>query len=435
VVFTWIAVAHGSGGTLGWLALVLTYSLHVLVWAGALACFDGAFELAPRFRNTCFKVALFAPLLSTLAALLLPLERGSQAEPATTRALWRAPASSLDATAWSGRLEGAASLVSAAAGLGLLKFLAELAALRSGLARRRAVREPRLLERLQRLQRRSGLASVTLSETTGIESPLVLGRREICVPLAVVSKLSDAELDAVFAHELAHLERGDGLWFPAVRCLHSVFWLHPANHWLASRFRASAELASDDRAVALTGDAPALARALVRVATARRARERLAPTPSMVRPASGLARRVRRLTEAQRALPLDGARARRWSFATLGVAGAMAVTTSVRIVEAGPAPRATSAAGTAPLASADAAVPAPDPVERGRRLAESLRRERELERELATSTASPQAERVGTPEAVHVLELEQALRHVRATELWLEQSFVEASRRAASRSH
>ena len=79
--------------------------------------------------------------------------------------------------------------------------------------------------------------------------------------------LCDAELDSVLAHELAHLERRDGVWFPVVGVAVATLWLQPLCGWAAARFRDNAEQACDDRAVELTRDAPALARVLLQLAS------------------------------------------------------------------------------------------------------------------------------------------------------------------------
>jgi Zn-dependent protease with chaperone function len=113
----------------------------------------------------------------------------------------------------------------------------------------------------------------------------------------------------------AHIERRDCMWFVIAGLLHAVFWVHPATHWAVVRLRHTAELASDDRAVEITGDPLCLARALVRVAGPMAAGWG-APMPAMARSASALFRRAKRLADTS---DLEGSRvsrgSRRWAVA------------------------------------------------------------------------------------------------------------------------
>lgn len=59
-------------------------------------------------------------------------------------------------------------------------------------------------------------------------------------------------LQAVLRHELAHVRAGDAATRLAARIACALFWFHPGVWWLARRFEADAEEASDDR-VLLSG--------------------------------------------------------------------------------------------------------------------------------------------------------------------------------------
>lgn len=386
-----------------WLALVLTYAVHSAVWAGAAALVSRRRAASPAQRSSYFKLALFGPVLTTLVAVM-PCR--------LARAPLAAGASQGFFVVERGRLatercERAAALGSAAAtGFGLLRFGALLVVLRRRLRSKRPVRDARLHERLERVRARSGAGRVVLSEASGVRSPFAVGRSEICLPLTFASELSDAELDNVLAHELAHLERADGLWFLAVGFVEVTLWPAPWTHWVARRFRASAELACDDRAVALTGDALGLARALVRVAEPRVSERTLAPT--MVRSASLLRARVRRLTRRRRPRVTVGRRVRHLvALASFGVLGLALATAAVRVAAARPE-------AVAPVS--------PELAAASQRMLAALSREQTLELELTSARSEPGAETEGTPAAVHVLELEQSLRHTRATAQWLERS-------------
>lgn len=408
------------------LTLALTYALHALVWAAAAGLFGRVRSLSASSRNLGFKIAVFGPFLSTLVSTALPAD--------ARRTVMRAEPAVLAAA--TGRVplvvvpRATAPCVAAAAGLGLVRFVALLTLLRRRLATRSKVRDGRVLARCESLRARSRLRRVSLSESARVTSPLVLGTSEICLPRGTLRTLPDAELDAVLAHELAHLERGDGLWFKLVGLVEAVLWFHPVNHWLSARFRQSAELASDDRAVALTADPRALARALVRIASATGQREP-ALTPAMARSTSRLALRVQRLTAERSSLGRDlTVRGRSWLVASCAALGVAVAGVSVRVAKAEPQPLAPPMVATV-APRADSEERAADPAVASLRVAESLAREQSLELELAAASGVPGAERPGTPASVRVLELGQALRHTRESEIWLEERFVRASERAA----
>jgi hypothetical protein len=231
-------------------------------------------------------------------------------------------------------------------------------------------------------------------------------------------------MDAVLAHELAHIERRDGIWFPLVAAVRSTLWLQPLNHLVSSRFRDSAELACDDRAVELTGSPLSLARALVHVA-ARASRVRpplLAPT--MLRQQSALIPRVRRLTEASEAVSLKTrGHGRCKALPKLLFMGAALATLSVRVAFARSESPGLLAIGAARGALA-AAASRPDVAEQSAQMAEQATREQALVRELFELEGRSRAGVAASPDAVRALELAQELRHVRATQAWLEQRFV-----------
>jgi hypothetical protein len=69
-------------------------------------------------------------------------------------------------------------------------------------------------------------------------------------------------VEAVLAHEMAHIRRHDFLVNLAQSALETLLFFHPAVWWLSSRLRAERELCCDDTAVAFCGDRAAYARAL-----------------------------------------------------------------------------------------------------------------------------------------------------------------------------
>lgn len=164
-----------------------------------------------------------------------------------------------------------------------------------------------LQELVQRSHRR---LPVRLSASSNISNPLVLGRNEICLPECLLSELSEAELVAILGHELAHVEKKDGLLFPVLGLLSAVFWMHPYNWWLCARWREDTELCCDERAVELNISATSLARAIERVASLGES-QGLTLVPAMLARRGALARVMRLLEQGFGESPPE--KSARWS--------------------------------------------------------------------------------------------------------------------------
>lgn len=86
---------------------------------------------------------------------------------------------------------------------------------------------------------------VSVPVTWGVWRPIVL------LPTTALRWPAD-RLQAVLRHELAHVGARDAAMRLAARIACALFWFHPGAWWLARRFEADAEQASDDR-VLLSG--------------------------------------------------------------------------------------------------------------------------------------------------------------------------------------
>ena len=80
----------------------------------------------------------------------------------------------------------------------------------------------------------------------GLTSPATLGwlRPRVIVP-PVCQTQDEAELKAVFWHELKHVERRDALWNALVRVCRNLLWFHPSVHYAIVELNAQRELACD----------------------------------------------------------------------------------------------------------------------------------------------------------------------------------------------
>jgi hypothetical protein len=99
----------------------------------------------------------------------------------------------------------------------------------------------------------------------GLFRPLVL------VPASWIVEMPPDVLEAVIAHELAHLARRD-VWINFLqRLVETLLFYHPAVWWLSAQLRQERELCADELAIELTGKRLDYARALQQVASERQA--------------------------------------------------------------------------------------------------------------------------------------------------------------------
>lgn len=126
--------------------------------------------------------------------------------------------------------------------------------------------------------------------------PFVVGvvRAVIVVPVSALTALSPAQLEAVLAHELAHVRRADFLWNILQTIVETLFFFHPAVWWIGRRLRAERELCCDDMALAVCGDPVTYATALVALERVRPA-HRFAPALDGHGSGTGLRARVLRI--------------------------------------------------------------------------------------------------------------------------------------------
>jgi beta-lactamase regulating signal transducer with metallopeptidase domain len=122
-----------------------------------------------------------------------------------------------------------------------------------------------LLERCRILERRIGIGNlVRYAHSEMVDAPAVVGwiRPVVLIPLSALAGLSAEQLEAILAHELAHIKRYDALVNLFQIVTETVLFYHPAVWWVNRVIRAEREHCCDDIAVAVCGDAAQYARAL-----------------------------------------------------------------------------------------------------------------------------------------------------------------------------
>ena len=116
-----------------------------------------------------------------------------------------------------------------------------------------------------RLASRLGLLdAVRVVESRLVGTPTVVGwmRPIILLPVAALANLTPAQVEAILAHELAHIRRHDYLVNLLQSLGETALFYHPAVWWVSGRIRAEREDCCDDVAILLSGDRVGYASAL-----------------------------------------------------------------------------------------------------------------------------------------------------------------------------
>ncbi len=149
-----------------------------------------------------------------------------------------------------------------------------------------------------RLCKRLGITRpVRLRISAHLQGPLAMGivRSLVILPASALMALSPEQLEAVLAHELAHVRRADYFWNLVQTMVETLFFFHPAVWWLGRRLRQQRELCCDDVAVESCADPLLYATALLRLEERRRQRLKLAMALDGHGPWSGLRERIARI--------------------------------------------------------------------------------------------------------------------------------------------
>jgi beta-lactamase regulating signal transducer with metallopeptidase domain len=159
-----------------------------------------------------------------------------------------------------------------------------------------------LYEKCLDLQKKMGLERlIRYCQSDRLDAPAVLGwfRPVVLLPVRALTGLTAEQIQAVIAHELAHIRRLDSFVNLFQIAVETVLFYHPAVWWVSQRIRVEREVCSDDRALAISGDRVNYARALTLMEEWR-----TAPSMLMAANRGPLAERISRL------LGLDGASGR-----------------------------------------------------------------------------------------------------------------------------
>jgi beta-lactamase regulating signal transducer with metallopeptidase domain/WD40 repeat protein len=123
-----------------------------------------------------------------------------------------------------------------------------------------------VLAAMQRVSERLGMRrSVRIFQSTLAQVPVVVGylRPIILLPVSLVTSVPASQLEAILAHELAHVRRHDFVVNLLQTLVETVFFYHPGVWWLSRQIRVEREHCCDDIVVAVLDDRIEYGRALV----------------------------------------------------------------------------------------------------------------------------------------------------------------------------
>lgn len=103
------------------------------------------------------------------------------------------------------------------------------------------------------------------------KAPMMLGHLKpvILIPASMISKLPEDQLEAIIAHEIAHVYRKDYLINVLQSLFEIIFFFHPAIWWINNVIRNEREKCCDDLAIGLCGNSLTYAKALASVEEAK----------------------------------------------------------------------------------------------------------------------------------------------------------------------
>jgi len=152
--------------------------------------------------------------------------------------------------------------------------------------------------RLEALCRGIGIQkSVRLVESALVKMPMTIGHLKpvILFPLGLVTGLPRDQVEALLAHELAHISRRDYLVNIVQNLVDIFFFYHPGVRWISSHVRAEREHCCDDIAVSVSGDSLNFAKALTNIQVTGRGLNSIEPAVAASGKRHGLLARVKRL--------------------------------------------------------------------------------------------------------------------------------------------
>jgi bla regulator protein blaR1 len=130
------------------------------------------------------------------------------------------------------------------------------------------LKDGRLCEILRALEKRSGCRKrIKLAFSSSSMEPGVFGifQPVLMMPKGISARLKDSELEAIIAHEVAHVRHHDNLLAVLHMTIEALFWFHPMVWWLGSKLVQERERACDEEVLKLGKDPQSYAEGILKV--------------------------------------------------------------------------------------------------------------------------------------------------------------------------
>lgn len=327
----------------GMLIQALGWALLHFVWQGALIGMATALSLrlsrgaSPQSRYALLCVSLLLCLGAPVLDVYRGIEAASRDSPVMPQINARAPFALDDVLPWlvAAWLTGVAAMsCRLAAGLFWVRRIGHAFC---------DWPDTRWQDYVSALATRCALSRpVTLRLTAHLSTPLTIGwwRPLVLVPAALLTRMPSDLLEAVLAHEIAHIKRADYLVNLLQSMIEALLFYHPAVWWLSRRIRVERECVADQIAGRLIQNPQRLALALEQLDILQSAHAEYAPIAQSAR-GGHLLDRITRLCQPVPPSP-------NWAaHVTIIAFGFVALCTAARMLW--PAPTLQDAADIAPV--------------------------------------------------------------------------------------
>ena len=255
----------------------IAFALVQSAWQGVVmaAALWVVLRTLPRSQARARYVASLISLAAMLGGFLLSLMRGLSAPHAVTDGVLPAGNAFWPAWIWAG---GAAFLA--------CYRLAAWGVLRARIRRSAGAPLDRWVEAFTVVRGKLRAAGeVRLVRADWLPCPAVYGflKPVILVPAAAVAGLTPRQLEAILAHELAHVVRWDYLIHMLQTAAETILFHHPAAWWISRQVKQERECCCDQMAAEAMGERAVVAQALLAMEEYRVARPVLAATGGSLR--------------------------------------------------------------------------------------------------------------------------------------------------------
>ena len=136
------------------------------------------------------------------------------------------------------------------------------------LSRGQTAKSGREFEALRRHEGGAGISrQIDLIVSSFALEPGILGifRPVLLLPKGISDRLTDAQLDAILAHELCHVRRRDNLAATVHMLVEALFWFYPLAWWIGTRLVEERERACDEEVLRVGNDPHVYAEGILKV--------------------------------------------------------------------------------------------------------------------------------------------------------------------------